>query len=318
MPDLAHQTRTEAELGRPRHTDEVVAQLARAQFGMVATWQLLAGGLTKDEIYWRMKRERWVRVYRGVYAAGLLPVIGNARLMAAVLLCGEGAGLSHRTAGGRWSVSAAGTIIDVTCPRGAARSRKGLFVHGVRNLDPADMVVRDGIRTTSLARTLVDLADVLPAHRLLKAVNEAERIHQIDVAEIHAVMRRTRGRHGHPLLAAAVRELATHGTVITRSDFEDALRQLVVDSDIDRPTYNALVGPYTVDAFWPDIKLVVELDSYEFHKDARTFAADRKRDRTLRSWGYHPERFVYEEVVRNPHNAATELRQILARHSDQG
>lgn len=80
-------------------TEEVLAGIARRQHGAVARVQLLAAGISSDEIRWRLREGALIRIYPGVYRVGDCAPSREASYMAAVLACGEGAVLSGRAAG---------------------------------------------------------------------------------------------------------------------------------------------------------------------------------------------------------------------------
>src|SRR5205085_5628976 len=97
-----------------RHPDLVIAELAAGQHGVMSRPQLLASGLTAEEIRHRIEVRRLRRVHRGVYGIGdRLRVEGV--FLAAVLACGKGAVLSHRAAAAHQDLMATPTgAIDVT------------------------------------------------------------------------------------------------------------------------------------------------------------------------------------------------------------
>ena len=109
-------------------------------------------------------------LHRGVYAVGHRPPSPLATAMAAVLACGPDAALSHQSAGALWRILPRWpTPIHVTAPRD--RRHPGIHVHRSPH---ADTTTHYGIRVTTPARTLVDLADVLTPNQLTRALNEAQ------------------------------------------------------------------------------------------------------------------------------------------------
>ena len=115
--------------------------------------------------------------------------------MAAVLSCGDHSDLSHRPAGALWGIAAYnGTLIDVTTPT-QRRSRGRIKIH-VARLDPEDRTVEDGIRVTSPARTLLDLAAIVGERRTERALERAEKLELFDLTAIESVCRRSPGHHG--------------------------------------------------------------------------------------------------------------------------
>src|SRR4051795_10168184 len=148
--------------------DAVLARLAAPQHGMVTRDQLLSAGLNADVIEYRIKVGRLIGVHRGVYAVGHLPPSPHARAMAAVLACGPHALLSHRSAGALYGLIRHTGPIDVTAP--TSHAHKGISLHRSRT---TERTLHYGIPVTTPARTLLDLADLLDATALTRAVNDA-------------------------------------------------------------------------------------------------------------------------------------------------
>jgi predicted transcriptional regulator of viral defense system len=181
--------------------DEALAALAARQHGVVSRTQLRDLGLTKDAIRRRVERKRLQRLHAGVYAVGHLALTVDSRRMAAVLACGRGALLSYRAAGALQALLPSSPQFDVTTAGGAGRSRPGIVVHRSRQLAEEDSDTVRGIPVTSVARTLVDLADVLDEQRLAKAVEQAELQRRFDLKAIEQARARVPGRAGRHRLA---------------------------------------------------------------------------------------------------------------------
>ena len=86
-----------------RHQDRTVgpilAALAGARHGVVTRRGLLAAGLSAGEITRRVRSGALLVEYRGVYRVGHRSPCAEARYLAAVEACGEGAVLAGRAAG---------------------------------------------------------------------------------------------------------------------------------------------------------------------------------------------------------------------------
>jgi predicted transcriptional regulator of viral defense system len=185
---------------------------------VVARFQLIAAGLGAGAIDHRIAVGRLVPVYRGVYMVGHAPLTARGHWIAAVLACGPEALLSHRSAAALCGIAVTSSpLIDVTVPRSRHR-QEGIAVHRSRVLDVEDRAVRHRIPVTSVPRTLLDLAEVVSAHRLERTLEEAERLDLIDMRALRRLVERSRGRHGlRPLAALLARSTpARH----TRSELE--------------------------------------------------------------------------------------------------
>ena len=189
---------------------------------MVTRPQLLRAGFADTAIFYRVEAGRLIRLHRGVYAVGHRPPSRHARAMAAVLACGPGAVLSHRSAAALWELGRWPRAVEVTTPSG--HRHEGVLVHRSRTLTRADVTRHYGIPVTTPARTLDDLARVLSPTALTRAVNEARIRHFI------------------------TRDAAEPGP--TRSVFEDAFLAFVDRHGLPRPEVNQHVAGYEVDMLW--------------------------------------------------------------------
>lgn len=259
----------------------------------------------------RLIERGWlVTLHRGVYAVGHRRLRREGFWLAAVLAAGPGALLSHREAAALHGLRPAErTTVDVTV---AARRRvPGVQVHRVERLQAEDVAAVDGIPVTAVARTLVDLAAVLQPAALRKALEEAERSHRLDAGEIDAalVRARTRNGSGYAALRAALSELASMGTTVTRSALEDRFLSLLDAHGLPRPQTNAQTMGVEVDAMWPAARLVVELDGWEHHRTRAAFQRDRDRANALQAAGWTVLRFTHADVTRRPAATARRIAQ---------
>src|SRR5947207_2935015 len=176
-----------AALERP--LDELLAILAGKQHGVVARWQLLALGFTRNQIQDRIKARRLHPLHRAVYAVGHQSLRRKSRLMAAVLACGPEAVLSHRAAVALWDLRPApGGPIDVTAPGRSRHHQKAIRVHSVRQLHGTHRAVVDGIPVTSVHRTLLDFAEVARPQELRLAIEASDRLELFDLKKMDAVL----------------------------------------------------------------------------------------------------------------------------------
>jgi very-short-patch-repair endonuclease len=265
--------------------DVRLAELARRQHGVVGVGQLRALGFDRDAIARREASGRLHRLYRGVYAVGHTVLKREGRYLAAVLACGAGAALSHRSAGALWGIRpSAAARFDVAVPRtSGVRTSSAIVIHRPRR--PVETTTLDGIPVTTPGQTLADLATALPRRPLEKAVEmaEAARLHVV-VPEDHPGAKR--------LAEAAQRDLTT----TTRSPLEDAFLELCDAHGIPRPRVNVIVDGYEVDFCWPELRLIVETDGYEHHGTRAAFERDRARDARLTARGWRVLRFSDAQV----------------------
>jgi very-short-patch-repair endonuclease len=222
--------------------------------------------------------------------------------MAAVLTAGKSAALSHLSAALLWRMWRGSARICHVVAIGQRRLQPGLRVHASRRLDPRDVTCHCGVPVTTVARTLVDLSDVLDAQRLANVIHEAAFRGCFDAAATRHAMDRARGRHR---LAALADALAVHagGGAGTRSEMEDAFLALVRAQGLPEPLVNTGVHAggrrIDVDFHWPDRRLCVEIDG-PGHERPRTQADDRARDRLLCIAGHDVLRLTRDDLERRP------------------
>jgi very-short-patch-repair endonuclease len=263
--------------------DTVIARLAARQHGVVARWQLLPLGINRNAIDRRLADGRLWRVHRGVYAVG--PLDRNGYRMAAVLACGEGALLSHRDAAALWNLRPSNrTAIDVTVPGARRRRRRRIMVHGTGEIHPDDRAEVDGIPATSVARTLLDLAEVVSQEHLRRAYEAAERHELLDMRAVHELVGRSNGRRGLPALLALL-EYDPAEARESKSELESRFLDLVREAGLPLPQLNVLVEGFLVDAYWPQAQLVVELQSWEHHGHRQAFERDNSKLTRLQTAG---------------------------------
>ncbi|HEV7846947.1 MAG TPA: DUF559 domain-containing protein [Thermoleophilaceae bacterium] len=227
----------------------------------------------------------------------------NGRFMAAVLACGEGAALSHVSAAVLWRLlEDRGQPIHVTAPR--RRRVPGVVVHRA-GLD-GERVWREGIVVTTPARTLVDLADVVPRRTLERAFDEAEYL-RLD----HGGAAPRHGRRGGRILASVL-AVHTPGATRTRSELEELFLRLCDDHGLPRPEVNVQIEGFECDFVWREQRLIVETDGAAAHGTERARRRDPLRDARLMAAGWRVWRVSYEQVVRAPQAIARELATLLA------
>lgn len=295
------------------HPEQEVAAVAVRQHGVISRAQLLAAGLSDAGIRRRVEKGHLHRVHQGVFGVGHWPVTREARWMAGVLACGPGAALSHLDAASLWAIyRSSGPRIHVIAQ--TDRRVRGLRVHRVRRLHADDVTRRDGIPVTSLARTLIDLTDLLPEDRLLRGLREAEYLRLLDHAALGAAVERA---HGRRRLDALKRAMSNHAPgQIVRDELEHRFLELVRQAAIRPPETNVRTNTkrrvYTVDCLWRAEGVAVELDGRAAHTRATAFEEDRERDAALSACGLRPVRFTWQRIENRGADVIADLLAMLA------
>jgi very-short-patch-repair endonuclease len=245
----------------------------------------MALGLSREAIARRLRSGRLHRLHRGVYAVGHTALTREGRWLAAVLACGPGALLSHRSAAALWGLRpTSAPRIDIIVPRtNHHRSTDCITVHHATRTAR----VHNNIPTTSPTCTLVDLAAAnLPRRQIEKAAETAEALGLLDAREVRGRLKAILAAH----------DLSTR----TRSTLEDAFLALCDGAKIGRPAVNATIQGLEVDFHWPDVRLIVETDSHRHHGTRAAFERDRVRDQQLTVAGWRVVRFTHRQVLRTP------------------
>jgi very-short-patch-repair endonuclease len=286
--------------------DRLIAKLADRQHGSVAHRQLIALGLSPSAIHRRVKAGRLHVIHRGVYAVGRRKLTVRGRWMAAVLACGPGAVLSHRDAAALHDLRRPGSraAVQVTTT-GRNHPRPGIHVHNVRHLDPEDRDTVDGIPVTSVHRTLLDYAETARRQDLEWAFEAYDRMDLLDFRKLDAVIARNRGRKGIKPLRALM--AAYRGFDDTRSDNEKRFLALVREAGLPEPSVNVVVEGIVVDFFWPQHRLVLEVDSYIYHHTPNDRAEDRRKQRVLEKTGHTVLRITDDELKDDPAGAVHDV-----------
>ena len=289
------------------HGRELIARGAERQWGVVTRGQLRAAGLGDTAIDRRLADGRLRRLHRGVYALGHAALRIEGVWLAAVLACGPDAALSHRTAAALWGLFDT-RVLDVTAT--GARRRPGIVTHRGR-LAAADRTVRRGMPVTTVARTLLDLGEVLERAELTRTLEQAMRLKLYSRRALDEAASRAAGRRALRPLRACLDELEPR-RARTRSELERRALALISDHGLPAPEVNARLLGLEVDLHWPDRRLVVELDGHAFHTTPAEFERDRRRDADLTAAGHRVVRFTWRHLEDEPEWVAARLRQLLA------
>ena len=237
--------------------------------------------------------------------------------MAAVLACGEGAVLSHRSAADLHELRATSRErIDVTVRGSYPRRVKGVQTHRSITLTPHDVTTVDGIPCTTVARTLLDLAGVVGRRPLERAIEQAEVQEVLDGTGLDRQLERNQHTRAASRLRAA---LADHDdrSAPTESEFEERFlafcknarlplpeRQVYIDPNDDEP---ALRGDFV----WRRQRLVVETDGLKYHRTRAAFESDRRKDQRLTLAGWRVLRITWRQLKAEPERIATMIRRAL-------
>ncbi len=282
-----------------------VAEVAARTWGRISRAQLIVLGVSDGTITQWVNEGYLHRVLPGVYAVGHRSAPIEADLAAALLYAGPGAMLSHATAAWwRKLTERQPPLIHVSTPR-QCQSIDNVRVHGRRHLE---RTWHRGLTVTTVPQTLLDYASDHDFNDVRYVLAEADYQRLVDLEEIHGIA--GRGKPGSVMLRHALQvhwpELAR-----TRSRLERAFLALIDEAGLPRPEVNVKVCGYTVDCYWPQRRLVVELDGGKGHSTERQVARDHSKDLTLRAAGITVRRYAERQVLHDGDAVLTDLRPIV-------
>jgi hypothetical protein len=288
--------------------DAQLAAVAARQHGILPLSQLIALGLTAAAVRYRAATGRLHHIHHGVYALVPPPLLTiRGCYLAAVLACGPKAALSHRSAAGLHGLrrNASGRV-EVIVPGRSTRCHDSIEVHRSIRFDPAlDAIVVDSIPTTTVARTLLDLAAVVRRRALERALDQAEILRVFDLNALRDQLERNPGHPGAGRLRSTLNQHDA-GTTPTWSELEERLYVVLDAAGLPRPEVNAHVvlrdgGPVIrPDFVWRAARLAVEADGYKTHGTRAAFETDRERDQRLYADGWRPLRITWRQLKSEP------------------
>ncbi len=287
--------------------------------GVISHAEALKLGMSKRTISRRVTHGRWLRLHRGVYRlSGAPPVwLGDAR--ASALAC---AGLiSHRAAARVWAIDGfdrAHIELTIDVDR-RARLDGRVRLHRSTQMHLAGRTERRAVPVTGAARTVLDLAAVLPRNRLHEAVDAVLRQRLLRWHDLLGVLVRhsRQGRDGCGKLRALLDERYGEARP-PDSAFNRMVGQLLIDAGVGRLVFEHEIFDGThfvarVDLAFPSAKLAIELDSRRFHDNELSFVADRRRANRLVNLGWTVLAFTYDDYRDAPFLLVQTVRDALRR-----
>ncbi len=267
----------------------------------------------------RLRSGAWKALpYPGVYRVAGCPPSWEQGLHALVLATGPVAAASHRSAAALLGIpgfSRDGRV-EVVTTRTLRERNAGALVHSSRLLPSEHLIVIEGIPCTGAARTLVDLAGVIPPQRTERALDNslARKLVTLQAVREATLLLARRGRRGIGLMRTLLCERAD-GYIAPESGLEARTIELIRSAGLPEPVRQLDVGGEDgwvgrVDLAYPERRLVIEIDSVLHHSTLVDRRADEVRDRRLHAAGWTVER-VTEDELRNPTALAQRLRHVL-------
>ncbi len=285
--------------------DARIARVAARQHGLFSRAQAVEVGATMASIRSRLEAGRWMRSGPGVYRLTGVPVTWKQRALAACLVSGTGAVVSHRSAAVLWGVSGFRPgRIEITVPPGRSNRNALARVHR----SAVDGTRRDGIPVTRPARMVMDLAGVVGADMLEEAVDDVLCRQLCRLDELTAPA----GRRGSVALRAVLD--AWNGDALPDGVAEMRVVRRLLDVGLPQPARQHEIhhrGQFVarVDLAYPDERLAIELDGFRWHAGRGPFRSDRLRRNRIEAAGWRLLETAPDDIAEVCREAAEMLRQ---------
>ncbi len=190
------------------------------------------------------------------------------------------------------------------------RSRTGIRIHRVAHLPADERRIRNGIPVTSPARALLDFASQARGDELERAIAESYALGLTSEGQIRTILARHPRRSG-------VRALGTEldrerGPALSRSEAERQMKLLIREAGLPAPLTDRTIAGYEADFVWPEQRLIVEVDGFQFHGHRLAFERDRKRDAAHILAGYRVIRFTWRRLTEERVAVAVTIARALA------
>jgi len=260
----------------------------------MTTTDLRTCGFSEPSIRMAVRRGTLTRWGRGIYLVGpLVDDVTEARAVSAAVPDGA---LGFAVAGQLAQFAPiAVPPLSVIVPPGRHGERRGVRIHRI-DLAPRDITRMEGLPVTTPAVTIVHLARVLPPLPFGRAVQEAFAKRLTSSRQLEQALGRHRGGRG----TARLRRMLELGVDDLRSKAERSLRDWIRRAGLPQPILNAQLGPWLVDALWPDHKLAVEINGFAAHSSPWAHDRDHRKEQWLLGSGHAVRRFTALQAIDEP------------------
>jgi very-short-patch-repair endonuclease len=291
--------------------DERITAIANRQRGRISRDQMYAAGIKRGAIDRRARNGHLIRKHRAIYAVGHIAPTPLAAETEAVLACGPHAVLSHHTSARLLKLLPQGhAAIQVTVRGRHGASPKGVTVHRTNRLNRSEVRIVDGLPVTSALRTVIDLAGVVDIRTLERAIEQALHEKLVSVRQLRQATARSNGRKGIANLRAILDQQREPG--LTRSKAERRMRQLIRLAQLPEPKTNFPMHGVEADFYWPELGVVVEVQSQKYHLTRAALERDTRKAARLTAAGLIVSYFTWLQMEREPFTVVARVAQLLA------
>jgi very-short-patch-repair endonuclease len=242
------------------------------------------------------------------------------RLMASALWLGDIGAVSHRSALIAWNLDGLRRApIELSTIR-FHHSEADLILHRVQPFDADEVTLLDGMRITSVNRTLLDLCAVVPRVVVEQALESALRLRLTDPETLRSYVERQSGRRRRAsVLRDLLRDMPDR---VTESALEAVVWALSRENGLPLPQRQHEVRTETgvligrVDFAYPQMRIAIEADGYAFHSSRRDWRRDRERQNALVRLGWTVYRVTWEDATYRAPTVTADIASLIRRAAD--
>lgn len=278
--------------------------------GIITTAQARRCGLSRDQIRHRITSGHWQAVGRGVYLCADHHLTEAARFRAAVALHH---GVADRTSAAWWHgmLDELPPAITVSVPRTAHGARSSaLLTDVVRRSYPAEdvEVIRDVPVTRRPLTVLAAAAEVADGIGLF---DRQLQIGAVTVPALHRAAERNSGMHGLQVGRELLAVLDGGSQSVAERHWVTLLREHGITGWVQQLRF----GRWVLDFAWPDHRVAVEIQGWQWHNRHERMAADQAKAAALAAAGWLILPFSWSKIRYQPEQAVAELCSALATRS---
>jgi very-short-patch-repair endonuclease len=279
--------------------DAVIGQ-ATNRYGHIHRATLRVLGLSQRAISARCVAGKLVREHKEVYSVGHSQRSRAAIADAAVMACGPRAALSHDSAAALWGLRQWPGLPEVSSA--LKHCRPGIRSHRTTTLTRGDVTIRKGIRVTTAARTIADIARRLTDEQLTRVIHEARREHHLTDTALRRLLK----------VCPRVAELVDPDEPPGESALDDAFRAFLKRRHLPRPEFQVDWHGHRVDALYRAHRLIIEFDGRQDHGQWDRIEQDHVRDALAIEYDHDTLRITWRRLHKEPDELERQLRAILA------
>jgi len=198
------------------------------------------------------------------------------------------------------------SLIHVSSAEDRGRRLDGV-VHHRRSIARPDFLIVRGIPCTGAARTIVDCAGSLPVEELERLLMAADASGKLNRRRLEELLAAAPGRRG----TRALRHLVGDDPVDTRSENERRMLRICRRFGVAEPLVNHPIPigdrTFIADFCWPELRLIVEADSWRWHGGRLATESDTDRGQLLSAAGWKVVHFTRNQIRHSPEIVATRL-----------